>query len=50
MEQRLSLITLGVTDLVRSRHFYETSFGWQSPSASQMFLYETPPQLPIDGT
>jgi hypothetical protein len=28
MEQRISLITLGVTDLDRSRNFYE-SLGWQ---------------------
>lgn len=34
MEQRLSLITLGVTDLSRSRHFYETGLGWQPSSAS----------------
>ena len=29
MEQRLSLITLGVTDLARSRAFYE-ALGWRS--------------------
>ena len=34
MEQRLSLITLGVSDLARSRAFYE-SLGWQASSASQ---------------
>jgi catechol 2,3-dioxygenase-like lactoylglutathione lyase family enzyme len=28
LEQRLSLITLGVEDLERSRRFYETAFGW----------------------
>lgn len=28
MEQRLSLITLGVTDLARARRFYEDGLGW----------------------
>ena len=28
MEQRLSLITLGVADLARARHFYEEGLGW----------------------
>jgi hypothetical protein len=32
MEQRLSLITLGVADLAQSRRFYEAGLGWQ-PSA-----------------
>ena len=34
MEQRLSLITLGVLDLARSRRFYE-ALGWQASAASQ---------------
>jgi uncharacterized protein len=29
MEQRLSLITLGVADLARARRFYEDGLGWQ---------------------
>lgn len=29
MEQRMSLITLGVSDLVRSRRFYEEGLGWK---------------------
>jgi catechol 2,3-dioxygenase-like lactoylglutathione lyase family enzyme len=29
MEQRLSLVTLGVADLERSRRFYEDGLGWQ---------------------
>lgn len=33
MEQRLSLITLGVADLARSRRFYEQGLGWV-PSAA----------------
>ena len=28
MEQRLSLITLGVADLKRAREFYEDGLGW----------------------
>ena len=31
MEQRLSLVTLGVADLARARAFYE-ALGWRSPS------------------
>ena len=30
MEQRLSLITLGVEDLDRSHRFYEAAFGWRA--------------------
>jgi hypothetical protein len=37
MEQRISLITLGVTDLSRARSFYE-ALGWIS---------ETPPELEV---
>ena len=32
MEQRLSLVTLGVRDLVRSRAFYE-ALGWKTGAA-----------------
>lgn len=32
MEQRISIVTLGVSDLVRSRQFYE-HLGWQRASA-----------------
>ena len=32
MEQRLSLVTLGVSDLERSRRFYE-ALGWKSGAA-----------------
>jgi uncharacterized protein len=32
MEQRVSLVTLGVTDLARSRAFYE-ALGWRSDSS-----------------
>jgi uncharacterized protein len=34
MDQRISLITLGVADLPRSRAFYE-ALGWQPSAASQ---------------
>lgn len=32
---RLTLLTLGVTDLARTRAFYEKAFGWKASSASQ---------------
>jgi len=33
MEQRLSLITLGVDDLARARRFYEAGLGWTPAQA-----------------
>lgn len=33
MEPRLSLVTLGVEDLARSRRFYEQGLGWKPSSA-----------------
>ena len=33
MEQRLSLVTLGVDDLERSRRFYEDGLGWRRGNA-----------------
>lgn len=35
MEQRVSLITLGVADLARARAFYEQGLGWRPARASQ---------------
>ncbi|RAJ88037.1 hypothetical protein CLV59_101802 [Chitinophaga dinghuensis] len=35
MQQRLSLITLGVRDLAKSIQFYEAGLGWKRSSASQ---------------
>ena len=35
MEQRLSLVTLGVADLAASRHFYE-ALGWSSASDPEL--------------
>ena len=32
MEQRLSLVTLGVADIARSRRFYEQGLGWKASS------------------
>ena len=34
MEQRLTIITLGVTDLKKSIEFYEHNFGWKRLSSS----------------
>ncbi len=34
MEQRLSLVTLGVADLARGRRFYEEGLGWRASGAS----------------
>jgi uncharacterized protein len=34
MEQRLTIITLGVSDLKKSTEFYESSFGWKRLSSS----------------
>jgi catechol 2,3-dioxygenase-like lactoylglutathione lyase family enzyme len=33
MEQRLSVVTLGVADLARSRRFYERGLGWAASQA-----------------
>ena len=43
MEQRISLITLGVHDLAASRHFYEHGLGWHPSSASnaQVTFFQT---------
>lgn len=34
MEQHINFITLGVTDLAASRHFYRDVFGWQETADS----------------
>ncbi len=39
MEQRLSVITLGVADLGRSRTFYETGLGWTVDSAAEEVVF-----------
>src|SRR5437764_12372560 len=35
MEQRLSVITLGVHDIARSRHFYEEGLGWHRDAGEE---------------
>jgi len=34
MQQRLTIVTLGVTDLKRSTEFYEKNFGWNKAGSS----------------
>lgn len=39
MDQRLSMITLGVRDIGRSREFYEKGLGWKiSPKSQENFV------------
>ena len=43
MEQRISLITLGVDDLARARRFYEEGLGWQAKDAPEgVVFYQLP--------
>lgn len=43
MEQRLSLITLGVDDLARSRAFFEAGLGWTPGSVAEgVCFYQLP--------
>ncbi|SDY42562.1 hypothetical protein SAMN05661080_03437 [Modestobacter sp. DSM 44400] len=39
MEQRISLVTLGTTDLVRSRAFYE-ALGWRGQEVEQTVFFQ----------
>lgn len=39
MEQRLSLVTIGVADLARSRHFYEDGLGWTKNNAEEEIAF-----------
>ena len=39
MEQRLSVVTLGVADLERSRRFYEDGLGWRRGNASDEVVF-----------
>jgi len=34
MQQQISVITLGITDLLRSKRFYEEGFGWRTVFAN----------------
>lgn len=43
MEQRISLITLGVDDLPRARRFYEQGLGWNPKDAPEgVVFYQLP--------
>lgn len=43
MEQRLSLVTLGVADLARARRFYEDGLGWTRGNAEEgVAFYQMP--------
>lgn len=43
MEQRLSLVTLGVADLDRARRFYETGLGWERNNKDEgVVFYQLP--------
>jgi uncharacterized protein len=39
MEQRLSLVTLGVADLERARRFYEDGLGWKRASKEESVVF-----------
>lgn len=39
MDQRLSLVTLGITDLTRSRRFYEEGLGWTAGFANDDVVF-----------
>ena len=39
MEQRISLVTLGVRDLERSKRFYATGLGWKPVHADQEIVF-----------
>lgn len=39
MQQQLSVITLGIRDLARSRRFYEEGFGWTTVFANEEILF-----------
>ncbi len=47
MEQRLSMVTLGVSDLARSRRFYEEGLGWTSanPGNAAIAFYQAGPLI-----
>ena len=50
MEQRLTIITLGVGDLKKSTEFYENNFGWKRSSSSNeniVFFYLNGIQLAL---
>jgi catechol 2,3-dioxygenase-like lactoylglutathione lyase family enzyme len=45
MEQRLSIVTLGVADVARARAFYEGGLGWRvSPASNERIVF-----IPLGG-
>ncbi len=38
MEQRLTIITLGVSDLKKSTEYYESKFGWKKSESSNKYI------------
>jgi uncharacterized protein len=39
MEQRVSMVTLGVTDIERSRQFYEDGLGWKRANKEEGIVF-----------
>jgi catechol 2,3-dioxygenase-like lactoylglutathione lyase family enzyme len=39
MQQQMSVITLGITDLVRSRRFYEEGFSWRPVFQNEEIIF-----------
>jgi catechol 2,3-dioxygenase-like lactoylglutathione lyase family enzyme len=39
MQQQISVITLGITDLARSRRFYEEGFGWRPVFQNEEIIF-----------
>ena len=39
MQHQISVITLGIRDLERSRHFYEQGFGWTPVFANEEIIF-----------
>lgn len=39
MQQQISVVTLGVEDLIRSRKFYELGFGWKSIFENEEIIF-----------
>jgi catechol 2,3-dioxygenase-like lactoylglutathione lyase family enzyme len=46
MEQRISLVTLGVTDLARARAFYER-LGWRGQEVQQTVFFQAGPLVVV---
>jgi uncharacterized protein len=47
MEQRLSVVTLGVADVERSRRFYEEGLGWRRGNDhAEVVFFQAPDDEP----